>query len=168
MTILDSRRLSLGALKETDIPHLQIILGDEEVTRQTFGGTPMSSSASDIFIQEHFNTTGATTGLSPLREKQSSKIIGFAGLLPFNHYNQYDFEFGFVLAREAWGKGYATEVGKAQIDYAFNTLRLNRLFAMAAPSNKSSLQVIRKLGLQYKCDLVEGGRGLRQVYCIDK
>lgn len=168
MTILNTKRLSLEVTEETDIPILQQILADKEVTRLTFGGKPMTFEESTLFIRNHFNMSGKMNGISPLKEKQSKNIIGFAGLIPYTHFSENDFEFGFVLARSAWGKGYATEIGKAQIDYAFKRLEVDRLFAMAAPANKSSIHILTKLGLIHKFDLIDQERGLRKVYCITK
>lgn len=44
-------------------------------------------------------------------------------------------------------QGYATEAALALVDYAFNTARVKRLFALTDPDNLASLGVMRKLGM---------------------
>ena len=44
-------------------------------------------------------------------------------------------------------QGYAAEAAQALIDYAFNVMRVKRLFALTHPDNVGSLGVMRKLGM---------------------
>ena len=38
-------------------------------------------------------------------------------------------EVGWLLAREYWGNGYTTEGGRAALDYAFTTMKLDEVVA---------------------------------------
>ena len=55
-------------------------------------------------------------------------------------------EIGFWLLPEYWGKGYATETSKAVLEYAFNEMKLDKVFAYADVENGASNHVLRKLG----------------------
>ncbi len=55
--------------------------------------------------------------------------------------------FGYMLAKDMWGKGYATEVAKALVGYGFGELNLHRIFATTHPENPASNRVIQKAGL---------------------
>jgi RimJ/RimL family protein N-acetyltransferase len=57
-------------------------------------------------------------------------------------------EIGYVLAREHWGKGYATEAASAVLAFARGELGLHRIEATCRPSNVGSQRVLRKLGMQ--------------------
>jgi RimJ/RimL family protein N-acetyltransferase len=57
-------------------------------------------------------------------------------------------ELGFALARRHWGHGYIAEAASALLDFAFTTLRLQRLTADADPRNKRSIRVLERLGFQ--------------------
>ena len=55
-------------------------------------------------------------------------------------------EIGWGLAREAWGKGYATEAATAAADWAVDTLGWLDIIHVIAPENTASIAVATKLG----------------------
>ena len=59
---------------------------------------------------------------------------------------------------DCWGQGYATELLRQAIDFAFNTLGAERLWAAAAARNKASLRVLQKGGLRFLRDNPDGYR----------
>ncbi|MCJ7626587.1 MAG: GNAT family N-acetyltransferase [Anaerolineaceae bacterium] len=57
-------------------------------------------------------------------------------------------ELGYSIARPHWGKGFATQAGKAVIDTSFSVHpELNRIQAYADARNTGSLRVMEKLGM---------------------
>jgi [ribosomal protein S5]-alanine N-acetyltransferase len=165
--VLTTPRMVLRAVGEADIPWLhQKIFGVPEVMNWVFAGTALSRSESDSFIRENFNFKAAPTGLCALVDKASGELIGFAGLSPCQALADDDLEFGFVLAREAWGKGLATEIGQAQLALGFEQLGRPRLLALASAQNAASIGTLQKLGMHYHSDVTPVGRSLRRVYCI--
>lgn len=81
--------------------------------------------------------------------KQSGEFIGFIGL--HNQPEQFKFspcvEIGWRLAKEYWGKGYATEGAKATLEYAFNKLNLNKVVSFTADINIPSESVMKRIGM---------------------
>ena len=63
----------------------------------------------------------------------------------------------YALAREAWGKGFATEIAIAALDVAFRQLGLQDLVAFATPENVASRRVMEKVGFRYERDIVHQG-----------
>jgi RimJ/RimL family protein N-acetyltransferase len=55
-----------------------------------------------------------------------------------------------------WGSGYATESAQRVVDFAFQELSANRIWAAAAVWNDASLKVLQKLGMAYLKDTQEG------------
>ena len=53
---------------------------------------------------------------------------------------------GYCLDDAAWGHGYATEAGRALIQWAFDTLDINRVQAETDTRNVASARVLEKLG----------------------
>ena len=53
---------------------------------------------------------------------------------------------GYCLDEAAWGHGYATEAARALLDWAYDTLDLNRVQAEADTRNAASARVLEKLG----------------------
>jgi len=82
----------------------------------------------------------------PIFNLNSDELIGCCGLRPHKE-NQY--EVGFHLLPEFWGKGYAAEAGRAVIAYAFHNLHAEELFAGHNPRNTASPKVLSKLGFEY-------------------
>jgi RimJ/RimL family protein N-acetyltransferase len=62
-------------------------------------------------------------------------------------------EIGWLLAREHWGDGYATEAAVAARDWAFTELGLPRLVSLILPGNDRSVRVAEKLGETYERDV---------------
>lgn len=89
-------------------------------------------------------------------EKKSNQFIGWSGIRLNTEYNMNGFtkyyDIGYRLIEHFWGKGYATESGKAALDYAFNTMKLPELYATTEIGNKASHNALIKIGLQYKND----------------
>ena len=165
--VLTTPRLVLRAICESDLPELhRKIFSVPDVMRYVFDGIALSDVESAAFVHEHFNSGGDKAGLCTLVEKVSDEVVGFAGLKPCTALDADDFEIGFVLAREAWGKGFASEIGHAQLAFGFQELGCQRLLALARPENISSIRTIEKLGMRHVKDLAVDGRGPRRVYCI--
>lgn len=77
-------------------------------------------------------------------------FIGFIGIAE-QHF-EADFtpciDIGWRLHKKAWNKGYATEGAKACLEYAFEKLQLQKIYAMAPVVNIKSIEVMKKIGMQ--------------------
>jgi RimJ/RimL family protein N-acetyltransferase len=51
-----------------------------------------------------------------------------------------------MLARETWGRGYATEAGRASLQYAWDVLGADHVISLIAPENVQSIRVAERLG----------------------
>ncbi|GAA1574032.1 GNAT family N-acetyltransferase [Kribbella karoonensis] len=58
-------------------------------------------------------------------------------------------ELGWALVETARGRGLATEIGRAGLDYAFNTLKASSVIAFTEQSNAASQAVMQRLGMRY-------------------
>lgn len=84
--------------------------------------------------------------------KETNTFIGWSGIKFItqsinNHQNFY--EIGYRFIEEYWGKGYATEAGKAFMEYAFNEMKVEAIYAYADAGNIGSRSILEKLGLRY-------------------
>jgi ribosomal-protein-alanine N-acetyltransferase len=166
--ILTTPRLILRATTEEDISVLQdLILGDSDVMRFAFSGAPMTGDAAEDFIRRSFTFGGSLTGIAVLTEKPTGEVIGFAGLSACDALGADDFEIGFVLARPAWGRGIATEIGEAQFAFGFEQLKCGRLLGLVDPRNAPSIHALEKLGMRYRTTIAKPERGSRRVYVIE-
>ncbi len=87
--------------------------------------------------------------------KAERKFIGFTGLKYLSDLDEVD--LGYRFLRAYWGKGIATESGRASIDLAFHKLGLAKLVAFVFPENVGSIRVLEKLGFGYERDVVLDG-----------
>ena len=84
--------------------------------------------------------------------KTEEKYIGRCGIYP--HYNAVGFpipgeaSLGLYIALDYWGRGFATEAGKAFIDFGFNELQINKIVTIIDIRNDVSVHIIKKLGFQ--------------------
>ncbi len=58
------------------------------------------------------------------------------------------YSVGYVLARDAWGQGYATETLTAMLDLAFARPGVRRVFAVCDVEHRASARVMEKCGMQ--------------------
>ena len=76
--------------------------------------------------------------------KGNMKLIGGCRL---NKVSDIQGHIGYKLAKDYWGKGYATESAKALTHYGFNVLNLHRVYASVHPENAASIRVLEKVGM---------------------
>ncbi len=62
-------------------------------------------------------------------------------------------EFGWRLARAAWGQGYVTEAARVAIDWFFDTFPDDAAWAITHVGNRRSRAVMERLGMTYRSDL---------------
>jgi RimJ/RimL family protein N-acetyltransferase len=79
-----------------------------------------------------------------LEERATGVFVGGAGL--WRPEGWPGLEVGWTLDRNAWGHGYATEAGRAAIDYAFNVLHADEVISLIRPENTASIKVAERLG----------------------
>lgn len=150
MKDLTTERLTLKMMQENDATGLFAIWSDPDVTRfmniPTFSGEEQAKEMITILAELAKENKALRY---TIRTKDSGQIIGSCG------YNVLDFEnqkteLGYELAKEHWGKGYATEVIRELSRYAFAELGLHRIEAKVEPENKNSLKVLQKLDFTYE------------------
>ena len=101
-------------------------------------------------IQQQYKKFG--TGRWAVVLKETGEFIGWSGIKfitrEINNHKDF-YEIGYRFIEQHWGKGYATESGKAFIDHAFNIMKVDALYAYADEGNENSRKILEKLGLKY-------------------
>lgn len=125
-------------------PNVHLFLGNNPVKK-------LEESIKYIhFAQKQYKDFGI--GRWAVILKETNEFLGWSGIKFITdeingHKNFY--EIGYRFIEKYWGKGYATEAGKAFVDYAFNEMKVNALYAYADAGNENSRKILEKLGLQY-------------------
>ncbi|GLU48416.1 GNAT family N-acetyltransferase [Nocardiopsis ansamitocini] len=96
----------------------------------------------------HFEIYGF--GPWALEVVDSGEFIGFTGLSNVGFTADFTpaVNVDWRLARHAWGQGYATEAGRAALEFGFTEVGLTEVVAMAAAANRRSQAVMRRLGMR--------------------
>ena len=74
---------------------------------------------------------------------------------------------GYVIDEPFWGKGYATEIAKHFVQYAFESLGLDEVCAVCDKAHIASQRILSKAGLKYIEDRVFADEPL-MYYCLQK
>jgi RimJ/RimL family protein N-acetyltransferase len=149
---LETDRLSMRAFRETDLDDYARICADRQVMRYIGNGLPLSredSWRSLALILGHWRLRGY--GLWAVEEKRTQRLIGRIGL--FNPEGWPGLEVGWLLDRARWRQGFATEGGRAVLDFAFSQLGAEQVISVIQPANTASIRVAEKLGERYQRSL---------------
>jgi RimJ/RimL family protein N-acetyltransferase len=151
MTVVRTERLLLRPLEPDDLAALAPIWADPRVMQHIGTGQVLSFDESRDLLDRltaHWDEHGF--GLWAVVPAGESAPVGWAGLsvpqwlpvvLPA-------VEVGWLLARRCWGRGYATEAGRAALRQGFGPLGLDRIISIIYPENTASLAVAGRLGLR--------------------
>ena len=85
----------------------------------------------------------AATGVGPYLAFRDGQLVGSTGLQLETPYRA---ETGYVLARDAWGQGLATELATAMVRLAFTVAGVVRLSAVCHADHAASARVLEKAG----------------------
>lgn len=156
---LETKRLVLRKFEEADYERLFLLDSNSEVMK--YIGMPTLSKVEESkevvkMIMQQYEDNGV--GRLAVIEKESELLIGWSGLkLNTSEVNGYQnfYELGYRFLPETWGKGYATESGKASLEYGFNDLKAEVIYAYAHCENLASNHILTKLGFEKTGEFTE-------------
>ncbi len=158
-----TQRLILRKLEPSDAHDVHAIVSDPEVVKMTAALELVNSlqETRDLVktmcarYEQDLPTRWAVV------DKATQKVIGLCGFVAYSPVFARA-EIGYALARSVWNKGLITEVSKAVTDFAFTSMKVNRLEATVDPDNNGSIRVIEKLGMKYE------GRLRQHIICNEQ
>jgi RimJ/RimL family protein N-acetyltransferase len=154
---LATARLDLRMFREEDLDAYADMCADEEVMR--FIGVGGAVGA-DVAWRQMALFLGEWVlhgyGMWAVEERASGRLIGRVGFL--NPHGWPACELGWLLARDAWGHGFAFEASKAAIAYGRADLGIGELISLIRPENQRSIALAHRLGatLDRKIDFMGG------------
>jgi RimJ/RimL family protein N-acetyltransferase len=157
--ILETERLVLRPIDEGALAAFAPFMADPEVVR-FIGGKTLERDEVELRLgamRERFERDGF--GQFLIARREDNRILGRCGLLVWNvpdwtittradAAGDYEIELGWMLGREFWGNGYATEAALAIRGFAFGELGLDRLISLIADGNVASAAVARRLAME--------------------
>lgn len=146
--LFQSPRLGFRNWIESDITPMSAISADKEVMKYFPAVATYEQTAAFIKrMQDEFAERGYC--YFAVDELSTNTLIGFIGL----SWKTFEADFtpcvdiGWRLKPDVWNKGYATEGAIRCLDYAFYTLKLDRVYSMAPKMNTTSERVMQKAGM---------------------
>jgi ribosomal-protein-alanine N-acetyltransferase len=116
-------------------------------------------------IHQHW----ARYGFGPWAMEVEGKLAGSIGLDWISRFETHFtpcVEIGYRLRTEFWGRGLATEGGRAALRYGFECLELPEIVAYTTPANRRSRRVMEKIGLvfaeEFENPLIAEGHSFRR------
>ena len=94
-------------------------------------------------------------------DKNTNECIGWSGLRfcseTINNKSNF-YELGYRFKRKHWGKGFATESGKAIINFGFANMKIDKIIAVTNAKNENSKKVLHKLNFSYVESFIDEGQ----------
>lgn len=152
IVLLETERLFLRRFTMADAPLLHALDSDPEVMRYISKGRP---TPLDVIEQRvlprwlsHYETY-THFGYWAAHERDSGAFTGWFHMRP-DRFTPEELELGYRLMRRVWGRGYATEGGRALIERAFEAWGIDKISARTLTDNTSSRRVMEKCGLRFE------------------
>lgn len=149
--IIETARLRLRPFKPSDLDGLSRITADPEVMRYIAGRRPITRDETETNLRNIIETFWRRGhGRWAMVEKAGGRLLGYCGLA--HPAESPGIELVYMLAREAWGRGVATEAAAACLRYGFEELRLETVYALTMPDNERSRRVLDRVGMRFLRD----------------
>lgn len=148
MAELRTERLLLRGWRDADLEPFAALNGDPETMR--YFPAPLRREESDALAaraREQIETEG--WGLWAVEVPGVADFAGFVGLAVPSFEASFTpaVEVGWRLAREHWGKGYATEAAHAAVAHGFGELGLAEIVSFTSRLNEPSIRVMERIGM---------------------
>jgi len=146
---LKTTRLCLRDFELRDYQAVHEFAADLAVVRYVEWG-PNTPQETHAFLRE----ASASADVSPRRryafavlvQSEPERLIGSIELRVVSSEHRRG-EIGYVLARESWGHGYATEATHRLLAFGFNELGLHKISATCDPANRASVAILTTNGM---------------------
>lgn len=142
---LTTARLHLRPPTPADAGAILAFAGDPAVTRYLDWPTHVDLGDSQGFVDDvRWGWESGDDFCWLLERLDDARVIGTVGV----QFDEHGAQFGYVLARAAWGCGFATEAVAAVFDAAREIADVHRFWATCDVDNRASARVLEKLGMR--------------------
>ena len=163
--ILETERLFLRELQQSDYSALAAILQDEE-TMIAYEGAFSNEDVQNWLDRQRKRYQDHGYGLWAVILKETGQMIGQCGLSLQDANGKEVLEIGYLFNRAFWHKGYAIEAAMACKKYAFTKLHANEVFSIIRDTNKASQNVALRNGMTIVEHFVKHYRGVDMPHLL--
>ncbi len=150
---LFGKRLVLRDFTMDDVDAMYAYLSDDELFHHASWG-PLTLEETIESVREAMEATRTTPRADyelAVTLRDSGEVVGQVTLKTDRYIpriRQRTSELGYMLRRDCWGRGIATEAARLLLDFAFSERGLHRVFAVVDEDNPASIRVVEKLGFR--------------------
>lgn len=163
--ILNTERLYMREMKQSDFADLCLILQDKDVMYA------YEHAFSDAEVQEWLDRQIARYkeygfGLWAVICIETEQMIGQCGLTMQDYNDNQVLEIGYLFQKAHWHKGYAVEAATACKEYAFNELNVDEVFSIIRDNNIPSKNVAKRNGMEPRDSFVKHYYGVVMPHIV--
>jgi RimJ/RimL family protein N-acetyltransferase len=166
MVILNTERLVLRHLEPDDLNSLYALYRDPEMRHYYPDGTrTREETRKELEWFRYGHPHHPELGLWATVERKTGEFLGRCGLLPWHIQGTDEVELAFMIKKERWREGLATEAAHGTIKHAHEILGLRRLVCLVVPGNAASAGVAAKVGMVFERAFTDE-LGLSHLYAL--
>ncbi|WP_201494824.1 GNAT family N-acetyltransferase [Rubrivivax sp. A210] len=161
--LFQTPRLLCRRWRRTDYGALYAVYSDPVAMRWVGEGKPITHEACAKWFEvteTNYSTRGY--GMYAIEGKDAGKVIGFCGLIHPGGQEEVEVKYSFL--RSEWGKGLASEILPALLEYGAKEHGLHRVIATVDEDHKASQRVLQKAGAKLHETRVEDDGGTTCVF----
>jgi len=150
---LQTDRLILRPFTLVDAEDVHRYVSDKAIAATTLRiPHPYEKGMAEAWINSRHESFQNNTEISfAIERKSDQQFLGtFSLLLELEHQRA---AFGYYIGKPFWNNGYATEAACRGLQYGFEELNLNRIYAVHFKHNPASGRVMQKLGMKHEASL---------------
>ncbi|KAA3615971.1 MAG: N-acetyltransferase [Calditrichaeota bacterium] len=147
---LETERLLLRPFNLNDSQRVQKLANCKEVTSPTLNlPFPYKIQHAQKWISTHDSLfTKKKHAIFAITDRISSELLGAISLVTVSKHSHA--ELGYWVGHDYWKQGFATEAARGVIEFGFEKLELNRIYAHFMAHNPASGKVMKKLGMHFE------------------
>lgn len=143
---LTGKTVVLRALERADAPTILPWINDQKVIQHLLIHRPTNLASEEAFIDAVNRGEGDL--VFGICDRVTEKLIGGVGLHRIDYKNRHALFGIFIGDAKSRGKGHGTEATGMVVNYAFDTLNLNRVWLQVYEDNKAAIRAYGKVGFR--------------------
>ena len=141
---LIGKKIHLRPVEAEDAKFLSKGENDPIVRESLFLALPISLSSEQEKIEKYIKTKEAI--VLTIIEQQSNKPVGQTAFFRIDYISRSAIFYLAILDPTHWSKGFGSEATQLMVDYAFETLNLNRIQLHVCAENTPAIKIYKRVG----------------------
>ncbi|MDN3723854.1 GNAT family N-acetyltransferase [Aequorivita sp. SDUM287046] len=145
--MIETERLILREYTLSDAPFIYKLMNSDGWLKNIGDRNINTIGDAEAYMQKNYLSSYEKYGFGPflVSLKKTGEPLGSSGL--YKRANLDHPDVGFAFLPEAANKGYAFESAQAVMNYAAETLKIEKIVGITLPENIPSIKLLKKLGL---------------------